>query len=181
MGRGGSLPLVPGTGGSRPVPDSGGAVPAPCRAGPWSGPGASPTPSRGGGGGARGGPPGRLKDRKNKDKDKDKAQLKVRDCPRAASQPPPDPALMEMLRRFDLSWEYGPCSGEHTRQPRAIGSVPAWWVSQERGKCLGWLQLQEQPWEMEMDSSSLRGSFQPGTSFPGKVGLGGILGRNSSL
>lgn len=25
------------------------------------------------------------------------------------------------------------------------GSVPAWWVSQERGKCLGWLQLQEQP------------------------------------
>ncbi|NWU03846.1 DPOD4 polymerase, partial [Urocynchramus pylzowi] len=58
-------------------------------------------------------PPGRLKDKK--DKDRDKVQLKVRDCPRAPSQPPPDPALMEMLRRFDLSWEYGPCSGEHPR------------------------------------------------------------------
>lgn len=26
-----------------------------------------------------------------------------------------------------------------------------------------------------------QGQFQPGTSFPGRVGLGGILGRNSSL
>lgn len=36
------------------------------------------------------------------------------------------------------------------------GSVPTCWVSQERGKCLGWLQPQEQP--KEMDSSSLRGN-----------------------
>ncbi|NXT61165.1 DPOD4 polymerase, partial [Chaetops frenatus] len=56
-------------------------------------------------------PPGRLKDKKNKDKDKDKEQGKVRECPHAPSQPPPDPALLEMLRRFDLSWEYGPCTG----------------------------------------------------------------------
>ncbi|XP_059704488.1 DNA polymerase delta subunit 4 [Haemorhous mexicanus] len=68
-------------------------------------------------------PPGRLKDRK--DKDKDKAQLKVRDCPRAPSQPPPDPALMEMLRRFDLSWEYGPCSG--------ITRLQRWERAQELG------------------------------------------------
>ncbi|NXH91109.1 DPOD4 polymerase, partial [Edolisoma coerulescens] len=52
-------------------------------------------------------PPGRLKDKK--DKDKDEVQVKVRDSPRAPSQPPPDSALLEMLRRFDLSWEYGPC------------------------------------------------------------------------
>ncbi|NWX35472.1 DPOD4 polymerase, partial [Notiomystis cincta] len=54
-------------------------------------------------------PPGRLKDKK--DKDKDKVQVKVRDCPRALLQPSLDPALLEMLRRFDLSWEYGPCTG----------------------------------------------------------------------
>ncbi|NXU96250.1 DPOD4 polymerase, partial [Cettia cetti] len=59
-------------------------------------------------------PPGRLKDQKDKkdkkDDDKDKVQVKVRDCSRSPSQRPPDPALLEMLRRFDLSWEYGPCS-----------------------------------------------------------------------
>ncbi|XP_036241065.1 DNA polymerase delta subunit 4 [Molothrus ater] len=70
-------------------------------------------------------PPGRLKDRKDKNKDKDKAQLKVRECPRAPSQPPPDPALMEMLRRFDLSWEYGPCSG--------ITRLQRWERAQELG------------------------------------------------
>ncbi|NXX65951.1 DPOD4 polymerase, partial [Spizella passerina] len=72
-------------------------------------------------------PPGRLKDRKDKDKDKDqdKAQLKVRECPRGPSQPPPDPALMEMLRRFDLSWEYGPCSG--------ITRLQRWERAQELG------------------------------------------------
>ncbi|NXO74772.1 DPOD4 polymerase, partial [Sitta europaea] len=62
-------------------------------------------------------PPGRLKDKKDKDK-KDKVQVKLRDCPRAPSQPPLDPALLEMLRRFDLSWEYGPCTGEHPRLSR---------------------------------------------------------------
>ncbi|NWR23878.1 DPOD4 polymerase, partial [Emberiza fucata] len=72
-------------------------------------------------------PPGRLKDRKDKDKDKDqdKAQLKVRQCPRGPSQAPPDPALMEMLRRFDLSWEYGPCSG--------ITRLQRWERAQELG------------------------------------------------
>nr|XP_054490605.1 DNA polymerase delta subunit 4 [Agelaius phoeniceus] len=70
-------------------------------------------------------PPGRLKDRKDKNKDKDKAQLKVRECPRTPSQPPPDPALMEMLRRFDLSWEYGPCSG--------ITRLQRWERAQELG------------------------------------------------
>ncbi|NXH41825.1 DPOD4 polymerase, partial [Dicaeum eximium] len=59
-------------------------------------------------------PPGRLKDKK----DKDKVQVKERDCPRAPSQPSPDPALLEMLRHFDLSWEYGPCTGEHPRLSR---------------------------------------------------------------
>ncbi|NXH63098.1 DPOD4 polymerase, partial [Rhabdornis inornatus] len=63
-------------------------------------------------------PPGRLKDKNKKDKDKDKVQVKVRDSPRAPSQPPPDPALLEMLRRFDLSWEYGPCTGKHLRLSR---------------------------------------------------------------
>ncbi|KAL2310089.1 hypothetical protein Nmel_006328 [Mimus melanotis] len=60
-------------------------------------------------------PPGRLKDKNKKDKDKDKVQVKVRDSP---SQHPPDPALLEMLRRFDLSWEYGPCAGKHPRLSR---------------------------------------------------------------
>ncbi|NXC52003.1 DPOD4 polymerase, partial [Aleadryas rufinucha] len=64
-------------------------------------------------------PPGRLKDKKDKkDKDKVQVKVKVRECPRVPSQPPPDPALLEMLRRFDLSWEYGPCTGEHPRLSR---------------------------------------------------------------
>ncbi|XP_062350836.1 DNA polymerase delta subunit 4 [Cinclus cinclus] len=68
-------------------------------------------------------PPGRLKD-KNK-KDKDKVQVKVRECPRTPSQRPPDPALLEMLRRFDLSWEYGPCTG--------ITRLQRWERAQELG------------------------------------------------
>ncbi|NXO96999.1 DPOD4 polymerase, partial [Certhia brachydactyla] len=68
-------------------------------------------------------PPGRLKDKK--DKDKDKVQVKVRDCPHAPSQSPPDPALLEMLRRFDLSWEYGPCTG--------ITRLQRWERAQELG------------------------------------------------
>ncbi|NXE01672.1 DPOD4 polymerase, partial [Chaetorhynchus papuensis] len=80
-------------------------------------------------------PPGRLKDKKDK-KEKDKVQVKkvqvkkvqvkkVRDCPRAPSQPPLDPALLEMLRRFDLSWEYGPCTG--------ITRLQRWERAQELG------------------------------------------------
>ncbi|XP_027578592.1 DNA polymerase delta subunit 4 [Pipra filicauda] len=72
-------------------------------------------------------PPGRLKD---KDKDKEEAQgkAKVRDRPRAAPQPPPDPALLEMLRRFDLCWEYGPCTGitrlQRWERAQALGLSP---------------------------------------------------------
>ncbi|NXU66950.1 DPOD4 polymerase, partial [Horornis vulcanius] len=74
-------------------------------------------------------PPGRLKDKKGqkdkKDNDKEKVQVKVRDCSRSPSQPPPDPALLEMLRRFDLSWEYGPCTG--------ITRLQRWERAQELG------------------------------------------------
>ncbi|NXP34054.1 DPOD4 polymerase, partial [Leiothrix lutea] len=77
---------------------------------------------------AAGRPPGRLKDKKDKkekDKDQEKAQVKVRDCSRSPSQPPPDPALLEMLRRFDLSLEYGPCTG--------ITRLQRWERAQELG------------------------------------------------
>ncbi|NWT58162.1 DPOD4 polymerase, partial [Erythrocercus mccallii] len=71
-------------------------------------------------------PPGRLKDKKDKkDNDKDKVQVKVRDCSRSPSQSLPDPALLEMLRRFDLSWEYGPCTG--------ITRLQRWERAQELG------------------------------------------------
>uniref|UniRef100_A0A8C3DHK4 DNA polymerase delta 4, accessory subunit n=1 Tax=Corvus moneduloides TaxID=1196302 RepID=A0A8C3DHK4_CORMO len=43
----------------------------------------------------------------------------------APSQPPVDPALLEMLRRFDLSWEYGPCTG--------ITRLQRWERAQELG------------------------------------------------
>ncbi|NXA71597.1 DPOD4 polymerase, partial [Thryothorus ludovicianus] len=69
-------------------------------------------------------PPGRLKDKKDK-KEKDKLQVKVRDCPRSPSQRSLDPALLEMLRRFDLSWEYGPCTG--------ITRLQRWERAQELG------------------------------------------------
>ncbi|NWX61750.1 DPOD4 polymerase, partial [Promerops cafer] len=71
-------------------------------------------------------PPGRLKDKKDKDKVQLKVKVKkVRDCPRAPSQPSLDPALLEMLRRFDLSWEYGPCTG--------ITRLQRWERAQELG------------------------------------------------
>ncbi|XP_050192639.1 DNA polymerase delta subunit 4 isoform X4 [Myiozetetes cayanensis] len=70
-------------------------------------------------------PPGRLKE---KDKDKAQVKAKVRDCPRAPSQRPPDPALLEMLRRFDLCWEYGPCTGitrlQRWERAQALGLSP---------------------------------------------------------
>ncbi|XP_031967910.1 DNA polymerase delta subunit 4 [Corvus cornix cornix] len=70
-------------------------------------------------------PPGRLKDKKDKDKVQVKVKVQVRDCPSAPSQPPVDPALLEMLRRFDLSWEYGPCTG--------ITRLQRWERAQELG------------------------------------------------
>ncbi|XP_027488928.1 DNA polymerase delta subunit 4 isoform X2 [Corapipo altera] len=76
-------------------------------------------------------PPGRLKD---KEKEKAQGKAKVRDRPPAAPQPPPDPALLEMLRRFDLCWEYGPCTALLVVSPGAEASCASCW---ER----------ERPWE----------------------------------
>ncbi|NXV85751.1 DPOD4 polymerase, partial [Calonectris borealis] len=57
-------------------------------------------------------------------------RVKGRGCPRPAVEPPtpppPDLALLEMLRRFDLAWEYGPCTGEAPRFPPRPRSAP--WV-----------------------------------------------------
>ncbi|NWQ68530.1 DPOD4 polymerase, partial [Neopipo cinnamomea] len=68
-------------------------------------------------------PPGRLKD-----EDKARVKAKVRDCPRAPPPPAPDPALLEMLRRFDLCWEYGPCTGitrlQRWERAQALGLSP---------------------------------------------------------
>ncbi|KAM6308985.1 DNA polymerase delta subunit 4 [Aegotheles albertisi] len=45
--------------------------------------------------------------------------------PRAA---PPDPAVLEMLRRFDLAGEYGPCTGitrlQRWERAQALGLSP---------------------------------------------------------
>ncbi|NXU56243.1 DPOD4 polymerase, partial [Turnix velox] len=71
----------------------------------------------------RGRPPGRIK---NKVKAKVRSQLPfvTEDTP-PSSPPPPDQALMEMLRRFDLAWEYGPCTG--------ITRLQRWERAQELG------------------------------------------------
>ncbi|XP_049677212.1 DNA polymerase delta subunit 4 [Accipiter gentilis] len=64
--------------------------------------------------------------------------VKGRDRPRArpcapppAEEPPPSPpdqALLEMLRRFDLAWEYGPCTGitrlQRWERAQALGLSP---------------------------------------------------------
>uniref|UniRef100_A0A8C3KJA6 DPOD4 polymerase n=1 Tax=Calidris pygmaea TaxID=425635 RepID=A0A8C3KJA6_9CHAR len=45
-----------------------------------------------------------------------------------SSPPTPDQALMEMLRRFDLAWEYGPCTGitrlQRWERAQALGLSP---------------------------------------------------------
>ncbi|XP_075569250.1 DNA polymerase delta subunit 4 [Pelecanus crispus] len=42
--------------------------------------------------------------------------------------PSPDRALLEMLRRFDLAWEYGPCTGitrlQRWERAQALGLSP---------------------------------------------------------
>ncbi|KAM6392542.1 DNA polymerase delta subunit 4 [Pluvialis apricaria] len=42
--------------------------------------------------------------------------------------PPPDQELLEMLRRFDLAWEYGPCTGitrlQRWERAQALGLSP---------------------------------------------------------
>ncbi|XP_071617798.1 DNA polymerase delta subunit 4 [Heliangelus exortis] len=49
--------------------------------------------------------------------------------PRPGSPPnPPDQELLEMLRRFDLTWEYGPCTGitrlQRWERAQALGLSP---------------------------------------------------------
>ncbi|XP_074442553.1 DNA polymerase delta subunit 4 [Larus michahellis] len=68
-----------------------------------------------------------------------KGRVKSRGCPRVRPRPPPatedpsspsppDQALMEMLRRFDLAWEYGPCTGitrlQRWERAQALGLSP---------------------------------------------------------
>ncbi|XP_076199833.1 DNA polymerase delta subunit 4 [Aptenodytes patagonicus] len=70
---------------------------------------------------------------------RDKGRVKGRDWPRPrapppAEEPPPPPpppadqALLEMLRHFDLAWEYGPCTGitrlQRWERAQALGLSP---------------------------------------------------------
>ncbi|XP_074951325.1 DNA polymerase delta subunit 4 [Phalacrocorax aristotelis] len=67
-------------------------------------------------------------------RDKGKVKSWPRPRPRApppaeeTPPPPPDPALLEMLRRFDLAWEYGPCTGitrlQRWERAQALGLSP---------------------------------------------------------
>ncbi|KAM9278344.1 DNA polymerase delta subunit 4 [Morus bassanus] len=69
-----------------------------------------------------------------RDKGKVKSWPRPRSRPRASPPaeepplPPPDPALLEMLRRFDLAWEYGPCTGitrlQRWERAQALGLSP---------------------------------------------------------
>ncbi|XP_059682081.1 DNA polymerase delta subunit 4 [Gavia stellata] len=63
-------------------------------------------------------------------------RAKRRGCPRPRAPPPaedpppppPDQTLLEMLRRFDLAWEYGPCTGitrlQRWERAQALGLSP---------------------------------------------------------
>ncbi|KAM6321877.1 DNA polymerase delta subunit 4 [Podargus strigoides] len=66
-----------------------------------------------------------------------KGKVTGRACPRPRAPPPaeeppppppPDQALLEMLRRFDLAWEYGPCTGitrlQRWERAQALGLSP---------------------------------------------------------
>ncbi|KAM6068546.1 DNA polymerase delta subunit 4 [Theristicus caerulescens] len=69
--------------------------------------------------------PGRLKGRL-----KGCPRLRPRAPPPAEEPPPspPDQAILEMLRRFDLAWEYGPCTGitrlQRWERAQALGLSP---------------------------------------------------------
>ncbi|NXU93404.1 DPOD4 polymerase, partial [Xiphorhynchus elegans] len=84
-------------------------------------------------------PPGRLKDKGHRDKEhrdkehRDKEQQDKEHKDKAPGKEkvrgsPPDPALLDMLRRFDLCWEYGPCSGitrlQRWERAQALGLSP---------------------------------------------------------
>ncbi|KAM9557657.1 DNA polymerase delta subunit 4 [Guaruba guarouba] len=64
---------------------------------------------------------------------KGKGKVKGTGCPRvtAAEEPPgsgPDRSVLEMLRSFDLAWEYGPCTGitrlQRWERAQALGLSP---------------------------------------------------------
>ncbi|NXJ72618.1 DPOD4 polymerase, partial [Rostratula benghalensis] len=70
--------------------------------------------------------PGRLKGRlKGCPRGRPRVPKPTEDLP---SSPPPDQALMEMLRSFDLAWEYGPCTGitrlQRWERAQALGLSP---------------------------------------------------------
>ncbi|XP_062431979.1 DNA polymerase delta subunit 4 isoform X3 [Rhea pennata] len=50
----------------------------------------------------------------------------------AAAAPCPDPAVLDMLRHFDLCWEYGPCTGitrlQRWERAQALGLNPPAYV-----------------------------------------------------
>ncbi|XP_053923647.1 DNA polymerase delta subunit 4 isoform X1 [Cuculus canorus] len=66
--------------------------------------------------------------RRRRHRDRDRDRDKGCGTPRARDPPParpvPDPTLLEMLRSFDLAWEYGPCTGEAPPNP-PYGDHPA--------------------------------------------------------
>ncbi|XP_075611574.1 DNA polymerase delta subunit 4 [Balearica regulorum gibbericeps] len=75
--------------------------------------------------------PGRDKGRlKGRDKGRGCPQTRPRALPPDESPPPPplDQTLLEMLRRFDLAWEYGPCTGitrlQRWERAQALGLSP---------------------------------------------------------
>ncbi|XP_061856377.1 DNA polymerase delta subunit 4 [Colius striatus] len=70
--------------------------------------------------------PGKAKGKaKGKGKGKSKSKARPRDPSPAA---PADPELLDMLRRFDLAWEYGPCTGitrlQRWERAQALGLNP---------------------------------------------------------
>ncbi|XP_074740534.1 DNA polymerase delta subunit 4 [Strix uralensis] len=84
-------------------------------------------------------PPRRITDSFPRRRRRPPGSVKGKNCPRAqprapppAEAPPPPPppaqALLEMLRRFDLAWEYGPCTGitrlQRWERAEALGLSP---------------------------------------------------------
>ncbi|XP_053923649.1 DNA polymerase delta subunit 4 isoform X2 [Cuculus canorus] len=70
--------------------------------------------------------------RRRRHRDRDRDRDKGCGTPRARDPPParpvPDPTLLEMLRSFDLAWEYGPCTGitrlQRWERAQALGLSP---------------------------------------------------------
>ncbi|NXP71540.1 DPOD4 polymerase, partial [Ramphastos sulfuratus] len=74
-------------------------------------------------------PPGKIKV-----KGKGKGKACPKSCPPAPTEDPPAPAsapaqaVLDMLRHFDLCWEYGPCAGitrlQRWERAQALGLSP---------------------------------------------------------